>query len=110
MAKKLRITQVRSQIGQTAKHRDGQAEPAAANAPLVEGDRLSTTNGRVEVLFPDGSTLDLDEFSTADFLAPGLIRLAAGRAVLTVSRDSSTRYQIDTPVASARIDGPGEFR
>jgi hypothetical protein len=96
--------------GAATLNRDGQTEPAAANAPVVEGDRLSTTNGRVEVLFPDGSTLDLDEFSTADFLAPGLIRLAAGRAFLLVTRDSSTRYQIDTPVASARIDGPGEFR
>ena len=47
-------------------------------------------------------------------LSPTLVRLVAGRAMMIVAGASdpaaAVRYQIDTPVASVRIDGPGEFR
>ena len=82
--------------------------------PIIAGDRLSTTAGRLELLFPDGSALDLDENSSMDMLSPTLVRLVAGRAMMIVAGASdpaaAVRYQIDTPVASVRIDGPGEFR
>src|SRR5690348_12741492 len=38
--------------------RDGRASAAEENAPLLAGDRLRTDDGRVEVLFADGSVLD----------------------------------------------------
>src|SRR5439155_25192132 len=73
-----------------------------------------TTSGRVEVLFPEGTALDLDENSTLDLLSPTLLRLSAGRGMLTVIGASdparAVRYQIDTPAASAQTDGPGEYR
>ncbi|PWT81050.1 MAG: hypothetical protein C5B57_11260 [Blastocatellia bacterium] len=94
--------------------RDGQLETAAVNTPIIDGDRLTTTSGRIEVLFPDRTTLDLDEFSTIDFLSPTLLRLEAGRVALTVGGANDTRtavrYEIDTPVASARTESPGDFR
>src|SRR6266702_1430168 len=40
--------------------RQGDVQAAAQNMPLVPGDRVTTLAGRVEILFPDGSVLDLD--------------------------------------------------
>ena len=100
--------------GTATVERDGDTETVAVNAPVVAGDRLQTTSGRLEVLFPDGSVLDLDEYSSADVLAPTLVRLSAGRAILSVvginAPSGAVRYRVDTPVASVRTDGPGEFR
>ena len=100
--------------GSATLERDSQAQPATANAPLVAGDRLRTTIGRVEVLFPDATVLDLDEYSALDFQSPTLMRLAGGRVMLIVAGannpTAAVRYQIDTPVASAHTDGPGEYR
>ena len=74
-------------------------------------DRLMTTAGRVEVLFPDGSTLDLDERTTADFSADGRIRLSSGRAILTVPNVSiAARYEVSTPSGSIVTRGPGKYR
>jgi hypothetical protein len=94
--------------------REGQAELAAVNVPVVAGDRIITAAGRVEIVFPDNTVLDVDESSVIEFLASGLLRLPEGRVLLTVPGvNDPTRaphYQIDTPVASARTDSPGEFR
>ena len=94
--------------------RDGQSQPAEVNVPLLPGDRLRTTTGRVEVVFPDGAVLDIDEYSVIDLQSLTRLRLMHGRARLAVPGaerpDMATRYQIDTPAASAHTDGPGEYR
>jgi hypothetical protein len=100
--------------GSVTLERDGALESASVNMPIIAGDRLRTSLGRTELLFPDGSALDLDENSSIDVLSPTLVRLVAGRAMLIVAGagdpSAAVRYQIDTPVASVRTDGPGEFR
>ena len=100
--------------GAVTLERDGQTETASVNTPIVAGDRLTTTAGRIEFLFPDGTVLDMDEYSIVEFLSPTLLRLLEGRVMLSVAGANdpagATRYQVDTPVASARTDGPGEFR
>jgi hypothetical protein len=100
--------------GLASLEREAQTDQAAAGMPLVPGDRLRTDSGRVEVLFPDGSALDVDEYASIDLQSPTLLRVTAGRVMLTVagvnSPAAAIRYQIDTPVASAMTDGPGEFR
>jgi hypothetical protein len=99
-----------------ALERDRSVEMATVNAPVIAGDRLRSTAGRVEVLFPDGTALDLDEYSSVDLPSPALVRLASGRALLLVpgtsdpSSSSAARYQIETLTASVRTDGPGEYR
>src|SRR5215475_3622179 len=65
--------------------RDGQSQPAPLNAPFVPGDHLRTASGRVGILFPDGSALDVDEHSGVDLQSPELIRLVAGRAILVIA-------------------------
>jgi hypothetical protein len=100
--------------GSATLEREGQSEAADSGMPLVAGDRLRTTLGRVEVLFPDGTALEVDEFASIELQAPTLLRLTAGRVLLIVAGvndpANAIRYQIDTPEASALTDGPGEYR
>lgn len=94
--------------------RENYSEPAVSSMPLVAGDRLRTDRGRLEVLFPDGSSLALDEFSSIELQAPTLFRVTSGRILLTVAGAanpaSAAHFQIDTPTSSATTDGPGEYR
>ncbi len=94
--------------------RDGLAETATANVPVVVGDHVATSAGRVEILFPDGTVLDIDESTDVEFLAPNLLRLLSGRALLTVpgvnQPAAAPSYQIDTPVASVRAEGAGVYK
>src|SRR4051812_7166020 len=90
------------------------SEPATSGLPLVPGDRLRTAAGRAEVLFPDGSILDVDEYTVVDLQANTLVRVAAGRVLLTVAGTNNPGaalvYEVDTAIASARSNGPGEYR
>lgn len=90
--------------------RDGQPVNAIVNMPVVSGDRLTTTAGRVEVIFPDGTALDLDENVTADFDG-ARVRLSSGRALLIVPAGANAaRYEIDTPSGAVISRGPGKYR
>jgi hypothetical protein len=97
----------------TVEH-EGQAQPATSGLPFLPGDRLRTAAGRVELLFPDGSALEVDEYAAVDLQSPTLMRLTAGRIMLIVAGAddpaNAVRYQIDTPAASAVSEGPGEYR
>jgi len=94
--------------------REDVAETATAGVALVPGDRVRTERGRVELLFPDGSALNLDEYSTIELEGPTLLRMSSGRVILFAAGASNpasaVQFQIDTPVASAQTDGPGEYR
>jgi hypothetical protein len=94
--------------------REDVTEPATVGAPLVPGDRVRTERGRAELLFPDGSAVDLDEYSTIELEGPTLLRMTSGRVLLFAAGAnnpaSAVQFQIDTPVASAQTDGPGEYR
>ena len=58
--------------------RNGELEPVVVNMPVVEGDRVRTQNGRLEVMFADGSAIDLDRDSEVEFLGAGRVRVVAG--------------------------------
>jgi len=100
--------------GAATLEREGQADSAAPGMPLVAGDRVRTDGGRVELIFPDGTALDVDEYTSIDLMSPTLLRATTGRVLLTVAGASNPsaaiRFQIDTPAASAMTDGPGQFR
>ncbi len=99
--------------GEVTLQREFADEAANPGAPFVAGDRLSTARGRAEVLFPDGTALDLDEFTSVELQSPALLRLTSGRVLVTVSRQSVTagaRYRVDMPAASADLTEPGEYR
>jgi hypothetical protein len=100
--------------GTATLERENSVEAATAGVPVIPGDRLRTSGGRVELLFADGSALDVDEYATVDVQSDTLVRLVGGRVLLTVAGagdpSAALRYQVDTPVASARNEGPGEYR
>jgi hypothetical protein len=77
--------------------------------PLLSGDRLKTLDGRVEVLFADGSALHLDSRTTLDIQSDELARLIDGRMRLAMAGRGLT-YRIDSPAGSVRIAQPGEFK
>ncbi|HUL73991.1 MAG TPA: DUF6600 domain-containing protein [Vicinamibacterales bacterium] len=97
--------------GTVTLERDNQAAPAELNAVLLAGDRLRTAQGRVDVLFADGSALDLDEFSSVDLLSDTLVRLREGRVRLMIARlANDIDYRIDGAGSSAVIHSAGDFR
>lgn len=64
--------------GEATLERDGAAEPATRNMPFVPGDRLRTGAGRVEILFPDGSGIEVGEYSEVEAVSATRVRLLAG--------------------------------
>jgi uncharacterized protein DUF6600 len=76
---------------------EGEAEPAVVNMPVVEGDRLRTVNGRVQVMFPDGSAIDVDAYSEIEFVSAVRVRVLSGtiehRAAEPIDpRSASSQY------------------
>src|SRR5215210_7436291 len=57
---------------------DGTTLPAVQNMPFVQGDRLRTAAGRVQIAFPDGSAIEVDEYSEVECVSPTRVRLLAG--------------------------------
>jgi hypothetical protein len=100
--------------GAATLEREGRVETAVDGMPFVPGDRLQTTRGRLEVLFPEGTSLAVDEFTSIELQDRALLRMMTGRVLLTVAGVNdpakALRYQIDTPSAAATTDGPGEYR
>jgi hypothetical protein len=97
--------------GAAVLERDGRSETAPSSMPLLAGDRLRTQNGRVEVLFADGSTLHLDGETTVDFQSDEVIRLIVGRVRLNITGATrSVGYRVDAPTAWVQISRAGEYR
>jgi hypothetical protein len=97
--------------GTASLEREGRAENSPLNMPILSGDRLRTADGRLEVLFADGSTLHLDLRSTIDVQSDDLVRLTEGRLRLNILGPAPIApYRIDSPAGSARITEPGEYR
>ena len=96
--------------GAVTLEREGQAQPADVNVALLAGDRLRTERGRAEILFGDGSALDLDNDTSVDLLSESLIRLRAGRLRLSITRVSNeVEYRVDAAGCSALIHSAGDF-
>jgi hypothetical protein len=64
--------------GEATLERAGESEPATANMPFVAGDRLRTGAGRVEIAFPDGTAIEVGEYSEVEAISPTRVRLIAG--------------------------------
>jgi hypothetical protein len=64
--------------GEASLDRDGEVIEAVQNMPLVPGDGLSTRAGRVEIRFPDGTGVEVGEYSQIDVLSPTRVRVIAG--------------------------------
>jgi len=97
--------------GAVTLEREGRPENSPLNMPLLSGDRLKTLDGRVEVLFADGSALHLDSRTTLDVQSDDLVRMIDGRLRLAIVGPARlVAYRIDSPAGSVRITQPGEYR
>jgi uncharacterized membrane protein YgcG len=92
--------------------RDGHRDAADENVPLLAGDRVITDRGRGEILFSDGSALDLDEQTSVDLLSGGLLRLQRGRLRLTLVRSTSAPvdFRVDASGTTTMFRAAGEYR
>jgi len=82
--------------GTATLERDGDVQPAVRNMPFVPGDRLRTEAGRVEIEFPDGTTIEVDSYSEVEAVSPTRVRVLAG------SIDHVTR-RAEAPASAAYL-------
>jgi len=85
------------------------------NAPLVERDHVITgPNSRAEVQFDWANSIRLDSLAEVRIaeLDPGdsFIQIVAGTAMFSVLEDSSTLFEISTPIVSVRPLRKGLYR
>jgi hypothetical protein len=64
--------------GEATLERSGETEPATANMPFVAGDRLRTAAGHVEIAFPDGTAIEVGEYSEVEAISSTRVRQIAG--------------------------------
>ena len=64
--------------GNATLERDGETIPAEQNMPFVQGDRLRTADGRVQIVFQDGTAIEVAEYSEVECMSPTRVRLLAG--------------------------------
>src|SRR2546428_12415361 len=64
--------------GAATLEREGEVTPAVVNMPLIPGDRVRTTAGRVEIRFPDGTGIEVAEDSAVELITPTRVRLLPG--------------------------------
>src|ERR1039457_3056558 len=55
--------------------REGELESDLTTGPLLAGDRLTTARGRIEIVYGDGSLLDLDDNTSVDLLSDSIVRM-----------------------------------
>jgi hypothetical protein len=90
--------------------RYGDRLPADPGMPVLAGDRITTARGRLSLLLPDGTRVDVDEFADLIVQAPALLRLDAGRLRIALSDMTAPGFRVDTPTGSAHLGRPGEYR
>jgi hypothetical protein len=91
--------------------REGTVDQEPTGVPLLAGDRVRTRQGRLEILFADGSVLSLDEQTDAELLSDTLLRLERGRVRLDLTRVAgSAGYRVDAGGTTTWIRSAGEYR
>ncbi|MBK9240615.1 MAG: hypothetical protein IPL75_10215 [Acidobacteria bacterium] len=94
--------------GSAQLYRGGDSVRDFEQVPLEVGDRLSTSRGRVEVLFSDGSVIALDEYTDITIDDSAAWRLQAGRLKVTWRAGS---FDIDArPAGAALVRAGGDYR
>ena len=93
----------------------GDTVAAAANAPVLVGDYLSTdAEGRAEVQFDYANLLQLGPNAQLRFVTlnptSNVAQLAAGTVELSVLRLTGAHPEIDTPSIAIRAAQPGRYR
>ena len=82
----------------------------ASRQAVVDGDRLETFEGRVELaLAGEEAILHLDRETSVDLLSSEVVRLRRGRLRVTLAGETLTPSRADTPAAQILFLQPGEY-
>lgn len=94
--------------------RNGEVEPVALNMPVVEGDRVRTSAGRVQIAFPDGSAVDLESNSEVEYLGGARVRIYAGvvenRPAVVLQSPSTQYLPADSQSYATDLDQNGTWQ
>jgi hypothetical protein len=100
--------------GDATLYHDGDSEPAVVNMPVLDGDRIRTTTGRVEVTFGNGSAIAIDPDSDVEFVTGTRVRVLAGtteyRAAVVDSSASSQYLPPDLQPYGSDFDRYGSWQ
>jgi len=99
--------------GDASLTRNGEVAALPDGAPLIEGDRIRTGEGRAELRATDGTRAFLDRQSTVDVVGEDMVRLAVGSlrlSVLVTLTGQGARFRVETPAGVVHVREPGEYR
>ena len=100
--------------GSATIERDGEIEPVALNMPVIDGDYVRTAIGRLQITFPDGSAVDLDQNSEIKYLGGARVRVYAGtvehRPAEAVQSPSAPYLTADSQAYAADLDHNGTWQ
>jgi hypothetical protein len=100
--------------GEATLTRNGQIDLVTATQLLLEGDRVRTGSGRLELRDDRGFVLFIGDETVVDLAAPGSLRVLGGhvRAALRQApgETESPAWRIDSPNASVSLVEDGEYR
>jgi hypothetical protein len=89
--------------------RDGSSTPLEINVPIVEGDRVRTGGGRLELAGTPWGGIFLDERTAIDVPSYGRVRLLEGCLRASVNEEARTALRIETPAVSLMPSDAGDF-
>src|SRR5580704_243709 len=109
-----RVSWIRGDVS-TQRGDNGEWVAAIVNTPISEGDRISTgDSSRAELQLDYADTLRISDRVTVKIAtltrSQILLQVGEGLATYTVNRGAEASSEIDTPNASIRPFGEGEFR
>jgi hypothetical protein len=94
--------------------RNGEIESAALNMPVVEGDRVHTSTGRLQIAFPDGSAADVEPNSDVEYLGGARLRIYAGtvenRPAVAAQSASAEYLPAESQAYAADLDQNGTWQ
>ena len=89
--------------------RDGATSPLDANAPVIDGDRIRTSAGRVELAGSPSANVFIDEHSVLDIVSSERLRAVGGRVRVVVKDVSQTPLSLDVPGGTVRSGDAGSY-
>lgn len=92
--------------------RDVEEHEEVAGEHLAFGDRVTTGDAQVQLVWSDGSLVSLDRRTSLAALSPELLALTAGRVLVVSARDGdgATNLRVDTPAGAVVLAPASEVR
>lgn len=90
--------------------RDTEEADVVAGEHLAFGDRITTGDAQVQVIWSDGSLVSLDRRASLAVLSPDLLALTEGRLLVVSARQADVPLRLDLPAGTVIISAGTEAR